>query len=644
MLFVSKIGKSGNCKQLLRSYVHNVVPSITRQQQQYTTIINKNIGQINNNNNISSSTLLSSTKLTNINDSKFYSSNNNNNKNKKGGPQAPAEKTVISLVDVQKKLDEGRMLLKETSLSFFYGSKIGLLGSNGSGKSSLMRIIAQEDTEHDGEVLYAKDISVGYLHQEPELDEEKDVEGNIFDGIADKKEILDEYEELEQEIEELTGSELKKAQKRLKELKDQIDREKLWDLKRKIAIAIDALNCPPGHQSVVNLSGGERRRVALARLLISAPDILLLDEPTNHLDAESVLWLERFLKDYKGTVIAVTHDRYFLDNVANWILEIDRGTLIPFKGNYSAWLRNKEQRLSLESRKEEGRKKAINRELEYLSGGVKAQTKKNKARIEKYNELVAAAPERYREPGRICIPPCPRLGKDVFDCTNLSIEFDGRKLFENLNIRIEPGSIVGIIGPNGVGKSTLFRIMTGDLKPITGNVRIGETVKLGFVAQSRASLDPDRTIYEEISDGTDVVNMGAYQIHVREYISQFSFKGAEQDKLIGTLSGGERNRVHIAKMIKRGCNVLLLDEPTNDLDVDVLRNLEDALETFPGVAIIISHDRYFLDRLCTHIISFEGEGKVIVHEGNFASYEEERGKKNKRADPTKIKYKKLQTV
>ncbi|KYR02888.1 ABC transporter-related protein [Tieghemostelium lacteum] len=575
---------------------------------------------------------------------KASSSNNNTNNNNN-------EKVVLSLVGVQKRLDEGRILLKSTSLSFFYGSKIGLLGSNGSGKSTLMKIIAQQDTEIDGEVLYSKDMTVGFLHQEPELDNDKDVEGNIFDGISDKKEILDEYDQVVEELEELKSSggkssEIKNLEKREKDLQNQIEKEKLWDLKRKIAIAIDALNCPPGDSPVHSLSGGERRRVALARLLLSAPDVLLLDEPTNHLDAESVAWLERFLKDYKGTVIAVTHDRYFHEAVANWILEVDRGSLIPCKGNYSAWLRQKEARLNAETKKEEYRKKALKKELEYLSGGVKAQTKKNKARIERYNELVESAPEKYREPGRIAIPPCPRLGTDVIECKDLSVSFDGRVLFEGLNFKIEAGSIVGIIGPNGTGKSTLFRLLTGDLKPAKGSIKIGSTVKLGFVSQSRSSLNDDNTIYQEISDGNDTMNMGAgRQIHIREYISNFNFKGSDQDKYIGSLSGGERNRVHIAKMLKKGSNVLLLDEPTNDLDVDVLRNLENSLEDFPGTAIVISHDRWFLDRLCSHIISFEGNGKVVVFEGSYTDYEEDRQKRTgKKFDPTKIKYKKIHTV
>ncbi|KAN0035345.1 hypothetical protein ACTA71_004610 [Dictyostelium dimigraforme] len=548
---------------------------------------------------------------------------------KTGADKHQTEKVILSMVGVAKRLDDGRSLLKDISLSFLGGSKIGLLGTNGSGKSSFMRILAQEDTEHDGEVLYSKGISVGFLHQEPELDADKTVEENIFDGVSEKKEILDEHDEiverLEDEEEELTKQERKQLEKRRDELADTIEEEKLWDLKRKIAIAIDALNCPPGDSSVTTLSGGERRRVALARLLISNPDVLLLDEPTNHLDAESVAWLERFLHDYRGTVVAITHDRYFLDNVANWILEVDRGVLIPFKGNYTGWLQQKEQRLSLENKKEEGRKKAIKKELEYIKAGVKAQTKKNKNRIDKYNDLVASAPEKFREPGRISIPPCPRLGRLVFEAKDISMEFDGRTLFKNLDINIQPGSIVGIIGANGTGKSTLFRIMTGELKPLTGSIKVGETVRMGFVAQSRASMDDEKTIYEEVADGSDDVIMGENRtIHVREYISQFNFRGSEQDKFIGSLSGGERNRVHIAKMIKKGCNLLLLDEPTNDLDVDVLRNLEIAIEDYPGCAVIISHDRYFLDRLCTHIIAFEGDGKVIVHEGNYASYEEDR--------------------
>ncbi|GAM23624.1 hypothetical protein SAMD00019534_067990 [Acytostelium subglobosum LB1] len=557
------------------------------------------------------------------------------------------EKVVMSLVDVMKKLDDGRVLLKNTSLSFLSNSKIGLLGANGSGKSTLMKILAFEDTEMEGEVLLSKGITVGYLHQEPELDPDLTVEENIFDSLTEEKEILDRHDEITEELASLTpGSKEHKAlTAEQKKLGDRIDKEKLWDLKRKIAISIDALRCPPGDASVVNLSGGERRRVALARLLITNPDILLLDEPTNHLDAESVAWLERFLKEYKGTVVAITHDRYFLDNVANWILEVDRGSLIPFKGNYSGWLRQKESRLSMEAKKEEGRKKAIKRELEYLSGGAKAQTKKSKSRITKYNELVEAAPERFREAGKIAIPPCPRLGGIVIEAKNLKKEFDGRLLFDNLNFSIPPGSIVGIIGPNGSGKSTLFRMITGDLEPDEGSIRLGETVRMGHVSQSRASLNDDKTIVDEVSGGVDFINMGTYQVHVREYLSHFNFKGPEQDKYIGSLSGGERNRVHLAKMIKRGCNVLLLDEPTNDLDVDVLRNLENALEDFPGCAVIISHDRYFLDRLCTHIISFESEGNVVVFDGNYTEYEDDRQRRTgKRYDPSKLKFKRIHTV
>ncbi|KAM9945814.1 hypothetical protein ACTFIT_004089 [Dictyostelium discoideum] len=619
----------------------------------YITNVNKSITSITTLNNKES--IVNSIQL-----------NNNNNKNENlklnknlsygliqqysRADKHQTDKVILSMVGVNKRLDDGKILLKDISLSFLEGSKIGLLGTNGSGKSSFMRILSQEDTEHDGQVLYSKGLTVGFLHQEPELDADKTVEENIFDGVAEKKEILDEHEEIEERLEdedeELTKQERKQLEKRRDELADIIEEERLWDLKRKIAIAIDALNCPPSDSNVTTLSGGERRRVALARLLISNPDVLLLDEPTNHLDAESVAWLERFLHDYRGTVVAITHDRYFLDNVANWILEVDRGSLIPFKGNYSGWLLQKEQRLSMENKKEEGRKKAIKKELEYLKGGVKAQTKKNKVRIDKYNELVASAPEKFREPGRISIPPCPRLGRVVFEAKDISMEFDGRTLFKNLNIDIEPGSIVGIIGANGTGKSTLFRIMTGELKPLTGSIRVGETVRMGFVAQSRASMDDEKTIYEEVADGSDDVVMGDnYKIHVREYISQFNFRGPEQDKFIGSLSGGERNRVHIAKMIKRGCNLLLLDEPTNDLDVDVLRNLETAIEDYPGCAVIISHDRYFLDRLCTHIIAFEGDGQVIVHEGNYASYEEDRTRRTgKKYDPSRSKFKKIQTV
>ncbi|EFA75227.1 ABC transporter-related protein [Heterostelium album PN500] len=642
--------RSTTSSLLCKSY-HNSSSSLLLNSNQQNNNANQSLGYLNRynnvNNNKNSNNVLVSTFLFNNNSDQENKSLFQRYYSKKQQANVGEPKVVMSLVDVMKKLDDGRILLKETSLSFFAGSKIGLLGSNGSGKSTLMKIMASEDTEIEGEVLLSKDITVGYLHQEPELDPEKDVEGNIFDGLSEEKEILDEYEEVTEKLEAMDEKDPQRRQLQIaqKKLSERIDREKLWDLKRKIAISIDALRCPPGDSDVTTLSGGERRRVALARLLITNPDILLLDEPTNHLDAESVAWLERFLKEYKGTVIAITHDRYFLDNVANWILEVDRGNLIPFKGNYSGWLKQKDSRLSLESKKEEGRKKAIKRELEYLSGGAKAQTKKSKSRIQKYNELVAAAPEKYREPGKIAIPPCPRLGNVVIRARGLSKEFDGRQLFDNLDFDIEPGSIVGIIGPNGTGKSTLFRIIAGDLTPDAGSIKIGETVRMGHVAQSRASLDDDKTIFDEVSAGTDFINMGGYQVHVREYLSQFNFKGAEQDKYIGALSGGERNRVHIAKMIKRGCNVLLLDEPTNDLDVDVLRNLENSLEDFPGCAVVISHDRYFLDRLCTHIISFESEGKVVVFDGNYTEYEEDRQRRTgKKFDPHKSKFKRIHTV
>ncbi|EGG22779.1 ABC transporter-related protein [Cavenderia fasciculata] len=614
---------------------------------QYEYNIDNRIVKNNNNNNNNNNILKSNTPLY-IDRNTIKSTTKYNYSSKKGGPinkqGVGNERVALSLVSVQKKLEDGRVLLKETSLSFFDGSKIGLLGSNGSGKSTLMKILAGEDTEIDGEVLITKGLSIGYLAQEPELDHDKDVEGNIFDGLSEEKAILDEYDEITDRLdeEELSDAERKKLLVDHKRLQNKIDKEKLWDLKRKIAISIDALNCPPGDSSVDTLSGGERRRVALARLLIANPDILLLDEPTNHLDAESVAWLERFLKEYRGTVVAITHDRYFLDNVAGWILEVDRGSLIPFKGNYSAWLAQKESRLVAETKKEEARKKALKRELEYLRQGAKAQTKKNNARITKYNELVSSAPEKYREPGRIAIPPCPRLGNLVIEAKGLTHEFDGRTLFENLSFNVPPGSIVGIIGPNGSGKSTLFRLLTGDLKPETGTIKIGETVRMGHVAQSRASLEDGRTIFEEVADGSDYISMGGYQVHVREYLSQFNFKGVEQDKYIGSLSGGERNRVHIAKMIKRGCNVLLLDEPTNDLDVDVLRNLENSLEDFPGCAVVISHDRYFLDRLCTHIIAFEGGSKVHVFEGNYTEYDEDRTRRyGKRSDASSKKFKRI---
>eukprot|EP01130_Rhizamoeba_saxonica_P001603 TRINITY_DN1147_c0_g1_i2.p1 TRINITY_DN1147_c0_g1~~TRINITY_DN1147_c0_g1_i2.p1 ORF type:complete len:598 (-),score=141.57 TRINITY_DN1147_c0_g1_i2:2132-3925(-) len=528
-------------------------------------------------------------------------------------------KMMCYLKELSKYHDNGDPIFENINLSFFKGAKIGVLGINGSGKSTLMRVIAQEDDEYDGDIDFPGKPKIGYLHQEPELDISKNVRENVLDGVKDQMQILNRYRELSD-----AG---KVKSKEYKDLEKKVKKDKLLQLESNSERALTALRCPDPDREVDNLSGGEKRRVALCRLLLQQPDFLLLDEPTNHLDAESVAWLERYLSEYKGTVIAITHDRYFLDNVAGWILEIDRGVCYPYEGNYTEWLIAKQKRLVTESKKTNVLSKFLEREKEWIHRGPNGRNAKNKLRVENYYEKLASYKNQTRYThGTISIPPGPKLGTTVINVKNLSIKMNNKTLFENINFSIPPGSIVGIVGPNGVGKSTLFRIITGDLEPETGSVEVGNTVKLGYVSQSRLSLDDNNSVYEEIADGTDAIEFGNFEMNVRQYISLFNFKGAAQEKKVGQISGGERNRVHLAKMLKSGANVLMLDEPTNDVDVDVLRNMEESLSNYPGCAIIVSHDRWFLDRLATHILGFEDDN-VVFHEGNYSSYAEDKVKR-----------------
>ncbi len=535
-------------------------------------------------------------------------------------------------------------ILKDIYLSFFPGAKIGVLGLNGSGKSTLLRIMAGVDQEYIGEAKPAQDIKVGYLPQEPELDSAKNVRENVEEGVAETKALLDKFNEISARFAEpMSDDEMNNLIEEQGKLQDGIDAADAWDLDRKLEVAADALRLPDWGADVTKLSGGERRRVALCRLLLSSPDMLLLDEPTNHLDAESVAWLERFLHDYAGTVVAVTHDRYFLDNVAGWILELDRGRGIPYEGNYSSWLEQKEKRLAVEEKQESSRQKAIRHELEWVRSGTKGRHAKSKARLRAFDELAGAEVQKRNETKQIFIPVSERLGDLVIEAENLCKAFGDKELIDGMNFNLPRGGIIGIIGANGAGKTTLFRMLTGSEKANSGILRIGETVRLAHVDQSRDALDPDKTVWEEISGGHETVSLGKTEIPSRAYCGRFNFKGGDQQKKVATLSGGERNRVHLAKMLKSGGNVLLLDEPTNDLDVETLRALEEALLDFAGCAVIISHDRWFLDRTATHILAFEGEGRVEWFEGNFADYEEDK-KKRLGADvlqPHRIKYKKL---
>ena len=551
---------------------------------------------------------------------------------------------VYVMKGLNKTYPGGRQVLKDIWLSFLPGAKIGVLGSNGAGKSTLLRIMAGIDKEYNGEAWAADGARIGYLAQEPELDPQKDVLGNVMDGLGEKKALLERFNAISARFaEELSPEEMDTLIAEQGELQEKIDAAGAWDIDREAEVAMEALRCPPGDADVTKLSGGERRRVALCKLLLEKPDLLLLDEPTNHLDAETVAWLERYLENYPGTIVAVTHDRYFLDNVAGWILELDRGEGIPFEGNYSGWLEQKEKRLEQESREQAARQRTLAHELEWIRQSPKARQAKSKARIRAYEELLGDSTEEERRKGQIYIPPGPRLGDLVIEAEHLQKGFGDRLLIDDLSFKVPAGAIVGIIGPNGAGKTTLFRMITGQEQPDGGSFRVGDTVKLGYVDQSRDSLDPDKTVWEEISDGLDIVVLGKREMPSRAYVGAFNFKGSDQQKRVGQLSGGERNRVHLAKMLKSGANVLLLDEPTNDLDVDTLRALEDALQSFAGSVMVISHDRWFLDRIATHILAFEGDSHVEWFEGNFRDYEEDKKRRlgAQAVEPKRIKYKKF---
>ena len=538
----------------------------------------------------------------------------------------------------------GKEVLKNVSLSFFPGAKIGVLGLNGSGKSTLLRIMAGIETEFQGEAWAADGIKIGYLPQEPDLDPTLDVAGNVLAGMGRAKELVDRFNEVSAKFaEEMTDEEMNAVIVEQAELQEEIDAIDGWDLERKAEIAMDALRVPAGDADVTKLSGGEKRRVALCQLLLSAPDMLLLDEPTNHLDAESVSWLQKFLHDFPGTVVTITHDRYFLDEVAGWILELDRGAGIPYEGNYTGWLEQKQKRLQQEGRADDARVKSLSRELDWVRAAPKARQAKSKARINAYEKLLAEGQQQQIDTARISIPAGPRLGDIVINANAISKAFGDRLLIDDLSFRLPPGGIVGVIGPNGAGKTTLFRMITGDETADSGDFAVGDTVKLGYVDQSRDSLDDKKTVWEVISDGLDEIELGKRTMASRAYVGQFNFRGGDQQKPVGQLSGGERNRVHLARMLKSGANLLLLDEPTNDLDVDTLRALEEALEEFAGCAVVVSHDRWFLDRIATHILAFEGESHVEWFEGNYEAYEADK-KRRLGADadrPTRIKYKPL---
>ncbi|MHB1142586.1 MAG: energy-dependent translational throttle protein EttA [Sulfuricaulis sp.] len=551
---------------------------------------------------------------------------------------------IYTMHRVSKIVPPNRAILKDISLSFFPGAKIGVLGLNGSGKSTLLRIMAGELQEYDGEARPQPGIHVGFLPQEPRLDPKKDVRGNVEEAVAETRKLLDDFNEISMKFAEpMSDDEMNKLMEKQARLQEKIDTAGAWDLDRKLEIAADALRLPPWDADVTRLSGGERRRVALCRLLLSQPDMLLLDEPTNHLDAESVAWLERFLHDYPGTVVAVTHDRYFLDNVAGWILELDRGEGIPWKGNYSSWLEQKEKRLETEEKQESARQRALKQELEWVRTNPKGRHAKSKARLAAYEEMASQEFQKRNETKEIFIPPGPRLGDVVVQAENLNKGFGDRLLIDSLSFNLPRGGIVGVIGPNGAGKTTLFRMITGQEKPDGGKLRVGETVQLACVDQSRDTLDGKKTVWEEISGGHDIMLVGKTEVQSRAYVGRFNFRGADQQKLVKDLSGGERNRVHLAKLLKSGGNLLLLDEPTNDLDVDTLRALEEALLDFAGCAVIISHDRWFLDRIATHILAFEGDSHAVWFEGNYADYmaDKERRLGAEAVQPHRIKYRKL---
>ena len=552
---------------------------------------------------------------------------------------------VYSMMGVGKVVPPKKHILKDIYLSFFPGAKIGVLGLNGAGKSTLLRIMAGIDTEIEGEAVPQKNLKIGYLPQEPQLDEDSDVRANVEQGLGEAKTLLNEFERVSARFgEELTDDEMTALIEEQGELQTKIDAIGAWEVERKLEIAADALRLPPWEAKVEHLSGGERRRVALCRLLLSEPEMLLLDEPTNHLDAESVAWLERYLEQYAGTVIAVTHDRYFLDNVAGWILELDRGHGIPWEGNYSSWLEQKDKRLEQEEKTTSARRKTISAELEWVRSNPKGRQAKSKARVARFNDLVDQEFQSRSETNEIYIPPGPRLGDKVIEVKNVRKAFGDKLLVDDLSFSLPPGGIVGIIGPNGAGKTTLFKMLTGVESPDTGEISQGDTTDIAYVDQSRDTLDDSKTVWEEISDGLDVLEVGKYQTSSRAYVGRFNFKGPDQQKHIGALSGGERNRVHLAKVLRRGCNVLLLDEPTNDLDVETLRALEEALINFPGCAVVISHDRWFLDRIATHILAFEGDSQVTWFAGNFAEYEADRKRRlgDDADQPHRIKYKPIQ--
>ncbi len=556
---------------------------------------------------------------------------------------AEANKIIYSMVGVGKFYDK-KPVLKDIYLSYFYGAKIGVLGLNGSGKSSLLRIMAGRDKEHVGEAVLSPGYTVGLLEQEPKLDPNKTVRQSVEEGVQQIVDLLHEYNKINESFANpMSDDEMNKLIARQGEVQEKLDHANAWDLDSRLEMAMDALRCPPGDTVVKNLSGGEKRRVALCRLLLQTPDILLLDEPTNHLDAESVAWLEHHLQKYEGTVIAVTHDRYFLDNVAGWILELDRGQGIPWKGNYSSWLEQKQERLKQEEKSESERQKTLQRELEWIRMSPKGRHAKSKARINSYEELLSQQGEKRAKELEIYIPPGPRLGKVVIEAENVSKAYGDNILIEGMSFMLPPGGIIGVIGPNGAGKTTLFRMITGQDKPDKGTIRTGETVKLGYVDQSRDVLDPNKTIWEVITGGQEQVQLGKHLMNSRAYVSRFNFGGTDQQKKVGVLSGGERNRVHLARILKEEANVLLLDEPTNDIDVNTMRALEEGLENFAGCAVVISHDRWFLDRIATHILAFEGESKVVWFDGNYSEYEADRkARLGAAADqPHRIKYRHL---
>jgi len=552
-------------------------------------------------------------------------------------------KVIYSMIGVSKYYNQ-KAVLKNIYLSYFYSAKIGVLGLNGSGKTSLLRILAGTDKDFNGETAISPGFTVGILEQEPHLDDEKTVKEIVQEGVQEVVDVLAEYDEINAKFAEpMSDDEMNDLLERQGKVQDKLDSMNAWDLDSKLDLAMDVLNCPPGDTLVKVLSGGERRRVALCRLLLKNPDILLLDEPTNHLDAETVLWLEAELNRYPGTVIAVTHDRYFLDNVAGWILELDRGGGIPWKGNYSSWLEQKQQRLLQEEKRETERQKTLAREFEWIKMSPRARQAKSKARITSYEEMLAEESEKRQKDLELYIPPGPRLGNVVIEAENISKAYGDKVLFENLSFKLPPGGIVGVIGPNGAGKTTLFRMIVGQETPDAGSFKVGDTVKLAYVDQSRESLDPDKSVWEMISGGNDIIQLGSREQNSRAYCGQFNFTGGDQQKKVGVLSGGERNRVHLAIALRQAANVILLDEPTNDLDVNTMRALEEGLLNFAGCAVVISHDRWFLDRICTHILSFEGDSQVVWFEGNFSDYQENRRQRlGKDADvPHRVKYKRL---